>query len=54
MEVLSERKQEMIERHLKARGIRDENVLAAMLEVSREEFVCKHLVEFSYGDTPLP
>jgi protein-L-isoaspartate(D-aspartate) O-methyltransferase len=46
--------QEMIERQLKARGIRDPRVLDAMAEVPREEFVPHQLVEFAYEDTPLP
>jgi protein-L-isoaspartate(D-aspartate) O-methyltransferase len=44
----------MIERQLKARGIRDAAVLRAMAEVPREEFVPHALVEFAYEDTPLP
>ncbi len=46
--------QEMIERQLIARGIRDSSVLRAMAEVPREEFVSHELVEFAYADTPLP
>jgi protein-L-isoaspartate(D-aspartate) O-methyltransferase len=46
--------QEMIERQLVARGIRDPNVLRAMRQVKREEFVPHDLVEFAYEDTPLP
>jgi len=47
-------KEEMIERQLKARGIKDERVLNAMKEVPREEFIAKNLVEFAYKDAPLP
>src|SRR2546421_8335957 len=46
--------QEMVERQLVARGIRDEAVLRAMAEVPREAFVPHELVEFAYADTPLP
>src|SRR5256885_641262 len=46
--------QEMVERQLMARGIRDEAVLHAMTEVPREAFVPHELVEFAYADTPLP
>ena len=46
--------QEMIERQLIARGIRDAAVLRAMAEVPREAFVPHELVEFAYADTPLP
>ena len=50
----SSAQQEMIERQLVARGIRDEHILHAMAEVPREEFVPHELVEFAYEDTPLP
>ena len=46
--------QEMIERQLIARGIRNPHVLRAMAEVPREAFVPQGLVEFAYEDTPLP
>src|SRR2546423_1440998 len=45
---------EMIERQLVARGISDPEILRAMAEVPREEFVPHELVEFAYEDTPLP
>jgi protein-L-isoaspartate(D-aspartate) O-methyltransferase len=44
----------MIERQLVARGIRHPEILRAMAEVPREEFVPHELVEFAYEDTPLP
>src|SRR5207253_519890 len=44
----------MVERQLKARGIGDPAVLAAMGEVPRERFVPERLVEFAYEDGPLP
>ncbi len=47
-------KEEMIEKQLKARGIKDPRVLEAMMEVPREEFIPKALVEHAYKDTPLP
>lgn len=47
-------RKEMVERQLKARGIRDERVLAAMLEIPREEFVPAHLRHMAYVDDPLP
>ena len=37
-----------------ARGLRDEQVLAALEAVPREQFVPADLVEFAYQDTPLP
>jgi protein-L-isoaspartate(D-aspartate) O-methyltransferase len=43
----------MIERQLKARGIYDERVLAAMEKVPREEFVAPELRQEAYEDRPL-
>ena len=45
---------EMVERQLRARGISDERVMAAMREVPREAFVPPELAEFAYIDAPLP
>src|SRR5688572_17015164 len=47
-------REEMVEKQLVSRGIRDRAVLAAMREVPREEFVSRALVEFAYEDSPLP
>ena len=44
----------MVERQLRARGIADLRVLAAMGEVPRERFVPEELREFAYDDGPLP
>src|SRR5262245_48748091 len=44
----------MISRHLRARGIEDPLLLAAIGAVPREAFVPKHLQEFSYEDSALP
>jgi protein-L-isoaspartate(D-aspartate) O-methyltransferase len=44
----------MVERHLKARGIFDPLLLAAMGAVPRETFVAEHLQEFAYEDSALP
>jgi protein-L-isoaspartate(D-aspartate) O-methyltransferase len=44
----------MVERHLKARGIDDPLLLAAMGTVPRETFVPEHLQEFVYEDSALP
>jgi protein-L-isoaspartate(D-aspartate) O-methyltransferase len=44
----------MVERHLRARGVRDSRVLAAMARVPREALVPPGLAEFAYEDTPLP
>jgi protein-L-isoaspartate(D-aspartate) O-methyltransferase len=44
----------MVRRHLKARGVSNPSVLAAMGEVPRERFVPERLAEFAYEDAPLP
>jgi protein-L-isoaspartate(D-aspartate) O-methyltransferase len=44
----------MIEKHLKARGVRNPAVLEAMRDVPREEFVGDAMAEFAYEDSPLP
>jgi protein-L-isoaspartate(D-aspartate) O-methyltransferase len=44
----------MVERQLRAKGIEDERVLAAMAEVPREEFVPAELRERAYDDSALP
>ncbi|MFT4582543.1 MAG: protein-L-isoaspartate(D-aspartate) O-methyltransferase [Gammaproteobacteria bacterium] len=44
----------MVERHVAARGIHDENVLNALRMVRREAFVPEELQEFAYEDSPLP
>jgi hypothetical protein len=44
----------MVARHLAARGICDELVLAAMGTVPRETFVAEALVDFAYEDSALP
>jgi protein-L-isoaspartate(D-aspartate) O-methyltransferase len=44
----------MVEIQLRQRGIRDPRVLAAFLEVPREEFVPARHVEDAYEDGPLP
>ena len=41
-------------RLLQRRGIRDDRVLQAMLDVPRERFVGLDLAEFAYDDSPLP
>ncbi|MFM9965108.1 MAG: protein-L-isoaspartate(D-aspartate) O-methyltransferase [Planctomycetaceae bacterium] len=47
-------KRRMIEQHLRARGITDERVLAAMERVPREEFVPDSLRGRAYDDRALP
>ena len=45
---------EMVEKHLRARGIRNERVLETMLRIPREEFVPEQYRHNAYADTPLP
>jgi protein-L-isoaspartate(D-aspartate) O-methyltransferase len=47
-------RQRMVEQQLKARGIKDDRVLAAMGKVPREEFVPPESRDASYEDGPLP
>ncbi len=51
---LALRRQEMVERQLRKRGIRDDRVLAAMLSVPRHQFVPAELAAEAYADRPLP
>ena len=44
----------MVERQLKARGLKDQRVLNAMGEVRRERFVPERLRRRAYDDGPLP
>lgn len=48
------RRQQMVERQLRARGVQDEAVLAAMERVPRHLFVSGEFVEMAYADGPLP
>jgi len=47
-------RESMVARQLKARGISDCRVLAAMNLVPRHRFVPEHLAPLAYGDHPLP
>lgn len=53
MDFASPRKR-MIEEHLRARGVRDKGVLAAMERVPREAFVPEEMRHLAYADGPLP
>ena len=44
----------MVERHIAARGLRDPHLLAALLDVPREQFVAAELAPHAYADGPLP
>ncbi len=45
---------EMVERQIAARGVRDPRVLTAMRTVPREHFMPPELEEFAYEDSPQP
>ena len=47
-------RRQMVERQLRGRGIADERVLAAMLEVPREAFLPEELHDDAYADGALP
>ncbi|MDX1688798.1 MAG: protein-L-isoaspartate(D-aspartate) O-methyltransferase, partial [Candidatus Promineifilaceae bacterium] len=47
-------REQMVQRQMAARGIRDEAVLEAMAAVPRHAFVPGDLDEHAYADTPLP
>ena len=49
-----QKRKQMIEQQIKARGVRDPLVLAAMGKVERDAFVPEHLSEHAYEDRPLP
>jgi len=51
---LAQKRLHMVEVQLRARGIRDERVLAAMAKVPREEFISSDDITNAYGDYPLP
>ena len=45
---------QLVEKHIKAKGITDANVLAAMQAVTRHSFVPPDLLSVAYADRPLP
>jgi protein-L-isoaspartate(D-aspartate) O-methyltransferase len=47
-------KEEMVATQIRARGIKDEAVLNAMLKVDRHEFVPEEMRHLAYADRPLP
>jgi protein-L-isoaspartate(D-aspartate) O-methyltransferase len=49
-----EKRHDMVEDQLRARGIRDQRVLDAMLQVPRHEFVPEEFKAQAYEDHPLP
>lgn len=53
-ESFMKQRQEMVERQIKARGIKDPGVLAAMLKVPRHLYVPEEYRQFAYYDSPQP
>ena len=54
IDVFAAERRSMVESQLRARGIRDERVLAAMLRVPRHEFVSADYRDQVYEDHPIP
>ena len=50
----AEQRRRMVAQQIAARGVRDQNVLAAMLKVPREAFVPADQRGLAYADSPLP
>ena len=48
------RRRDMVETQIRARGVKDERVLAALRKVARERFVPSELQSRAYDDSPLP
>ena len=44
----------MVESQIKARGVKDEEVLEVMRKVPRHKFVSKNMKSYAYNDEPLP
>ena len=54
VDVFLAQRRDMVEAQLRARGIRDERVLAAMSRVPRQEFVPAEYRDQAYEDHPIP
>ena len=52
-ELLARERRQMVEMQLRARGIRDERVLAAMERVPRHQFIREGDIAVAYGDHPI-
>ncbi|WP_345160796.1 protein-L-isoaspartate(D-aspartate) O-methyltransferase [Pontibacter saemangeumensis] len=53
-DIYKERRETMVERNIKGRGIDDKAVLAAMRSVERHKFVPPEFADQAYADHPLP
>ena len=51
---MAETLKDMVENQIVARGVADERVLNAMLNIDRADFVLEEDKPFAYGDNPLP
>lgn len=47
-------REKMVETQIKARGVKDPRVLAALLKVERHRFVSEKYLDSAYSDQPLP
>jgi len=54
VDVYAQERQRMVETQIRARGVSDEAVLAAMETVPRHEFVLAKYLDQAYADHPLP
>jgi protein-L-isoaspartate(D-aspartate) O-methyltransferase len=54
MQDAAARREQMVERQIAARGVRDPQVLRAMRKVPREQFVSSEHLALAYEDSPLP
>jgi protein-L-isoaspartate(D-aspartate) O-methyltransferase len=53
-DVYAIRRQDMVNKQVRSRGVTDRRVIAAMLKVERHLFVPEELNDMAYEDTPLP
>ena len=53
-EFYQRQRDEMVERQIRGRGVKDERVIAAMQKIPRHMFVDKAFVDRAYDDGPLP
>lgn len=51
---LAERREEMVRRQIRARGVRDERLLDAMRKIPRERFLPARWRDHAYEDRPIP
>jgi protein-L-isoaspartate(D-aspartate) O-methyltransferase len=54
VETYAEARKRMVETQILARGIEDQQVIAAMLAVPREEFIPEQYRAYAYHDSPVP